>query len=269
MFALREKNRIDLLTIFHRTEVTKHFLTIALPTTSTRKESYLLQTLDSVILGLPDKVGNEVQIVILNADCSKKESNEIRHVRTKFSSLLQNHTLRIIHRADTDITTSNDSYLEWRAKQCLDYAYLMSSCIRSSEYYLHLEDDVICASNYYEKIKAFISKSKDTQWSSIRFCDLGFIGILFKTTDLHKMIALCKAYHDELPVDWLLDAYQLMKLRAGKQALSYSESLFQHIGYHSSLAGKVQKLKADSFQMSFGKRIIYKLINPLTFQKRP
>jgi alpha-1,3-mannosylglycoprotein beta-1,4-N-acetylglucosaminyltransferase C len=248
----------------------KTFLTIGLATTSTRKESYLLKTIESVLSGIPKKALADVRIVILNADRESQETVELLQLKNNYEKLFLNGTLRII-RADSALDPNFDvhnspnqnvkdgAYFSWRSKQCIDYANLFESCAGLSDYYLQIEDDIICTTNYYSKIQEFIFKKQLQPWSAIRFCDIGFIGILFKDEDLKKMAILFRSFYDELPVDWLLDSYQALKNKAGIPALSYSESLFQHVGYHRSLVGEVQELKAETFEMSIWKKLCKKL----------
>ena len=44
-----------------------------------------------------------------------------------------------------------------------------------SEYYVQIEDDVVCAKDFIQKMKNFISKQKKP-WSTLNFSELGFIG---------------------------------------------------------------------------------------------
>ena len=97
------------------------------------------------------------------------------------------------------------------------------------------------------------------QWFVIDFCQLGFIGKLFKTMDLPILIQFFLIFYNDKPVDWLLydiittkvcspdlDKKKCKKERNAMQ-IQYKPSLFQHIGTHSSLKGKVQKLKDKQF----------------------
>jgi len=73
-------------------------------------------------------------------------------------------------------------------------------------------------------------------------------------------------FHKEKPADWLLDHIFYVRLchpeKSPKQCqqtknqyrILYKPSLFQHIGVHSSLKGKVQKLK----EKDFGKQPMHK-----------
>ena len=118
--------------------------------------------------------------------------------------------------------------------------------------------------------------SAKQDWFMINFCQLGFIGKLFRAKDLPTLIKVFLTFYSDKPVDWLLhdiistkvcnpDCRKLFlqSLYSGKDAkptnsceeemnkvrIQYKPSLFQHIGTHSSLNGKIQK----SVDKSFGK----------------
>lgn len=128
-------------------------------------------------------------------------------------------------------------------------------------YYVQLEDDVVSKPNYVGEMMQYINEleKNSNEWFTLKFCRLGFIGQMFKTKDLPHLISFLLIFHQDQPSDWLLD--DLIQVRAcrkdkdakdckkQKDALwrTYPHSLFQHIGYHSSLEGKVQKLKDKSF----------------------
>jgi len=70
--------------------------------------------------------------------------------------------------------------VRWRAKQVVDYAALFAFSAGQSEYYLQLEDDVLCAPGYVSDIRQFIEKHQRTVWAMLEFSELGFIGKLFR-----------------------------------------------------------------------------------------
>ena len=67
-------------------------------------------------------------------------------------------------------------YVQWRAKQNFDYAYLMRYSASLSNYYVQLEDDVITAPAYVTSMRQYIDDQKDA-WTCLEFSELGFIGI--------------------------------------------------------------------------------------------
>ncbi|GFS94525.1 alpha-1,3-mannosyl-glycoprotein 4-beta-N-acetylglucosaminyltransferase B [Trichonephila clavipes] len=84
-------------------------------------------------------------------------------------------------------------------------------------------------------------------------------GKMFKCVDLSKLITFFIIFHNDKPVDWLLDHVVQTKVcrfdkdpkdckkRKDQVWLHFKPSLFQHVGTHSSLKGKVQKLKDKQF----------------------
>lgn len=94
--------------------------------------------------------------------------------------------------------------MRWRTKQNLDYVYLMMYAQSKGAYYLQLEDDVITKPNYVAVMKDFISKQyqQTEQWLMIEFSSLGFIGKLFRTSDLPVMIDFILLFYKDKPVDW-------------------------------------------------------------------
>ena len=63
-------------------------------------------------------------------------------------------------------------------------------------------------------MKGFVSSMKrfalekmaaEKSWFVIEFCSLGFIGKLFKSTDLPWLVQFLLMFYNDKPVDWLLD----------------------------------------------------------------
>ena len=69
--------------------------------------------------------------------------------------------------------------VRWRAKQVADYAALFEFSVGEADYYLQLEDDVKCAAGFVDDIRDFIQKQR-SDWTVLEFCELGFIGKLFR-----------------------------------------------------------------------------------------
>lgn len=87
----------------------------------------------------------------------------------------------------------------------------------------------------------------------------GFIGKMFKSADLSMFAIMFLIFRNDKPVDWILSDFAKTKYcRSDKDPKDcrkqlathwlYSRpSLFQHVGTHSSLKGKVQKLRDKNF----------------------
>ena len=82
---------------------------------------------------------------------------------------------------------------------------------------------------------------------------------MFKTVDLPKFILFFVMFYNDKPVDWLLDHFIQTKVcrfdkdvkdckkRKQKFWIQHKQALFQHVGTHSSLKGKIQKLRIKGF----------------------
>ena len=155
----------------------------------------------------------------------------------------------------------SETRIKWRSKQSLDFAFLMLYSQNRGRYYLHLEDDIITKSGFVTSILDFIKSKNEKDWFMLSFCKLTSIGKVFKTKDLSSLSHFIFNFYDIFPVDWLLYHYinvrfcpphQVNKYECQRKlhsdfVFSRKRSLFQHVGIYSSLKGKVQKLKDDTF----------------------
>jgi len=237
-------------------------LTIGLCTISTRDENYLLTTLDSILTHTDEKDQNEFQIVVFECDLQEEDSLYISEVKKTFAQKIDLGLIQIVKTSKNDYTFLNKNLLKnlgespkwlyWRSKQCLDVSLIMAYCADRSQYYLHLEDDVICTDHFYKKMMNDIKHLTDEEWCAVKFCEIGFIGLLFQNTELNKLSTFIKCFFDEMPIDWLIENhYFSIKSVNRKKCIQISRSLFQHIGYYSSLTGKIQGLQSASFEAIF------------------
>ena len=79
-----------------------------------------------------------------------------------------------------------------------------------------MEDDVVTKPNYMISIEEFVEKQKSTNWLILEFrfakpvifdpffSSLGFIGKLFRSTDLSLFIQYTFMFYKEKPVDWMV-----------------------------------------------------------------
>ena len=100
-------------------------------------------------------------------------------------------------------------------------------------------------------MKSFADSNIPKKWLVIEFCKLGFIGKMFKISDLSLFIEFFIAFYKDKPVDWLLSDVistkvcspemddKACKLSKNKIWIQYPRDLFKHIGSHSSLKGKI------------------------------
>ncbi|KAH9499473.1 Alpha-1,3-mannosyl-glycoprotein 4-beta-N-acetylglucosaminyltransferase B [Bulinus truncatus] len=121
-----------------------------------------------------------------------------------------------------------------------------------------LEDDIQASPGYITGMKRAI-RGNYGNWFLLQFSTLGFIGRLFHSQDVPKVMEFLLMFFASKPCDWLLDdllrvkmcghgdiwAYCIHKIRS--IARSITPSLFQHEGFHSSFSGNINKLKDSHF----------------------
>ncbi|XP_055535433.1 alpha-1,3-mannosyl-glycoprotein 4-beta-N-acetylglucosaminyltransferase B-like [Wyeomyia smithii] len=248
-------------------------IVLGIPTVRRDKQSYLLETLDNLIGNMDDQEQNETMIVIFIGESDIEYVTQVATgICAKFSTFVDSGFIEIIAPAASyypDMTrlrqTLDDSVdrVRWRSKQNLDFAYLMAYTQPKGSFYVQLEDDIITRKGFISIMKNFASnksaEEEHSQWCVLDFCQLGFIGKMFKSGELPWLITYFQMFFNEQPVDWLLYHWidtkvcnigkdpKICKQDISKVWIHYEPSLFQHIGTISSLKGKEQRLKDEKF----------------------
>lgn len=246
------------------------FMVMGIPTVKREKESYLLNTLSSLLFSLTQSHRQELLIIVFVAETDSEYVNSTAEaIKKNFPTDVQSGLLEVVspsphYYPNFSIIKENfgDSKdrVKWRTKQNLDFSYLMRYAQDKGTYYIQLEDDVIAKSGYYNEMKAFTIQEASKEWLFLEFSQLGFIGKMFRTSDLPTITEFFLMFHKDKPVDWLLDHILWVKIcnpekdakhcNEQKALLKqqYKPSLFQHVGLHSSLHGKIQPLKDKAFE---------------------
>lgn len=136
----------------------------------------------------------------------------------------------------------------WRAKQNIDFAYLLLYSQNISDYYIQLEDDVLCASNFTSYIKSEIKQNSIIQphWFMLEFSRLGFIGKLFRSKDLAWVSEILLRLFDSKPGDLMLGT--MIQAKGQLKPIHSEYSLFQHSGKFSSLKNKMMPVIDKHFK---------------------
>ncbi|RWS10779.1 Alpha-1:3-mannosyl-glycoprotein 4-beta-N-acetylglucosaminyltransferase B-like protein, partial [Dinothrombium tinctorium] len=237
-------------------------IVMGLPTVKRPVENYLIVTLQGLLDNLGPEEREEAVIVLFIAeqlfnDHIESGLLEVIAPPASYYPDLSNNSLKL---------TLGDPIerVRWRTKQNLDYAYLMMYCQQKGLFYVQLEDDIITKPNYVRLMKELALKQllQKKDWFILQFSSLGFIGKMIKSVDLPLFISIFIMFRDEQPVDWLLEYTAKMRYCGldydkakcnkilSKHWLTARPPLFQHIGVHSSLKGKVQKLRERNFGKS-------------------
>uniref|UniRef100_A0A7M5WUG0 Uncharacterized protein n=1 Tax=Clytia hemisphaerica TaxID=252671 RepID=A0A7M5WUG0_9CNID len=240
-----------------------------IPTVKRLKKSYLVDTIRSILAGMKLSERSKIVIVVY---IGEKDQSHIKYVTDdivgNFTSEVQQGLVEVIAPPEHYYPDLDDLPLsfgdpkervKWRSKQNLDYSYMMMYAQQKAEYYLQLEDDVIASKGYLQKIEIFMNSQKHKPWFMLEFCRLGFIGKLFHSQQLSNLIEFFLMFYKQKPNDWLLDHYievlvcspekgrKECNAEKKKVRMNSKPSLFQHVGKHSSLKGKVQKLIDRAF----------------------
>lgn len=217
--------------------------------------AYLTRTLQSLVDETSLREKSETVVVIFLADFDTKYNEKVVHNLTgTFMTYINMGFFQIIQAAQEfypPLTGLKRNFkdkperVSWRSKQVIDFAFMFLYGQNISEFYVQLEDDVICAPNFISQIKQYITHQRK-HWAILEFSELGFIGKLFKSADLKKLAQFMMTFYEEQPVDWLIRYYRMAM--AQHQVLLRKPTLFQHIGELSSFdISKPNQLKDRFF----------------------
>lgn len=224
---------------------------IGIPTVCRKNENYLSSTLSSVVNHLRGVKGVSVVVCVCDTRWECRENIKTNLTRTFLPHIKSGliHVIETPGKLYTSLSslkrTFNDSEerVHWRSKQNLDYSYLMQYCANRSDYYLHLEDDVITVPNFIDKIQNYM-ESVNKPWAMLEFSTLGFIGKFFKSNDVEKLASLLRAFYNEQPCDYLIFFY--LKIMLQHDRFFRIPSLFQHKGHFSSMPNLTRNI-TESF----------------------
>ncbi|XP_054879284.1 alpha-1,3-mannosyl-glycoprotein 4-beta-N-acetylglucosaminyltransferase B-like isoform X1 [Poeciliopsis prolifica] len=244
-------------------------MVLGIPTVKREKQSYLVSTLSSLLSGLTSSETQELLIIVFVAETDLQYVESIaRSLAENFPKEVQSGLLEVVSPSQhyyPDFNTLKETFgdskdrVKWRTKQNLDYSFLMLYAQDKGTYYVQLEDDVFAKSGYYSDMKAFATLASSNEWLYLEFSQLGFIGKMFKTRDLPMIAEFFLMFHKDKPIDWLLDHILWVKVCNPEKDNKHCDlqkamlkrrckpSLFQHVGLHSSLPGKLQQLKDKDF----------------------
>ncbi|KAG8504889.1 Alpha-1,3-mannosyl-glycoprotein 4-beta-N-acetylglucosaminyltransferase A, partial [Galemys pyrenaicus] len=239
-------------------------IVMGIPTVKREVRSYLIETLHSLIDNLyPEEKLDCVIVVYIGETDIDYVHGVVANLEKEFSKEIDSGLVEIISPPESyypDLTNLKETFgdskerVRWRTKQNLDYCFLMMYAQEKGIYYIQLEDDIIVKQNYFNTIKNFALQLSSEEWMILEFSQLGFIGKMFQAPDLTLIVEFIFMFYKEKPIDWLLDHILWVKVcnpekdakhcdrQKANLRIRFRPSLFQHVGLHSSLTGKIQKL---------------------------
>jgi len=219
-------------------------LVIGLCTVGTRKKSYLLQTIRSLLRNRSGR--SDIVIAVYHCDLTGSANESVEALKREFGHEIDVGGLKVFrvdnHPDHIGRSDAYSSYDSWRSKQNFDCSEAFRRSQDLGDYYTHVEDDVV-ACPYYD-LYIFKEMLIHPGWGILRMAQGGSIGCTFRQDDLAPMSAILLELLRQKPCDWIIDEYVT---RYNKTVVRPGYSIFQHIGYERSLTGKTQTVVFDNF----------------------
>lgn len=240
-------------------------LVVGIPTVA-RSRDYVGDTVKLLLDRGGPALGDRAHIVVMNAEDPPEAHRAVSVILSEHGEAIARGVLRLTTVPERDLAAPPagrgpaTDVGDWQRKQVLHASALMESCAAMGSHYLHLEDDVVPAPDYLDRVLDFLeAQERVGGWHALGFyssnpvthggaIDLGefwgFIGVLFRTRDLPPLTAELRRRYDEGPIDHLVRRYlheHRFELRA------HVPSLFEHVGFRSSLPTKIQSDRSWRF----------------------
>ncbi|KAM9795482.1 alpha-1,3-mannosyl-glycoprotein 4-beta-N-acetylglucosaminyltransferase B [Neosynchiropus ocellatus] len=244
-------------------------IVMGVPSVKRKVHSYLTDTLMSLMSQLSIAEKDDCIILVLIAEVDQRYTYAVaEQLKRLFPAEIASGLLEVVSPSVhfyPDFSGLKESFgdskerVRWRTKQNLDFCFLMMFAQSRGTFYVQLEDDIVARPNYLSTMKNFALQQPTDDWMILEFSQLGFIGKMFKSADLSLVVHFVLMFFREKPVDWLLDHLMWVKVcnpekdakhcdrQKSNLRIRFKPSLFQHVGTHSSLAGKLQRLQDKDF----------------------
>ncbi|NXS97427.1 MGT4C acetylglucosaminyltransferase, partial [Jacana jacana] len=234
----------------------KKFLAVGLASVRRPRGYYLPATLQSLFRQSTEEELQEMVVVVHLADADPTWNMRVAaDIARKFTRHVLLGRLLLIHTPHEFYLTLEglkrnyndpEDRVKFRSKQNMDYAFLFAFAANLSSYYLMIEDDVWSAKSFLTSIRKALASREGTNWATLEFSKLGYIGKLYRSSDLPRLARFLLLFYQEMPCDWLLSHFRLLLTQ--KDVIRFKPSLFQHMGLYSSFQGTINRLEDDEFQ---------------------
>ena len=236
-------------------------IVIGIPTVKRDTTDYISSTVRSLAKYLNKNETRRCHIVVFAANVQEKSNEETAaFIRKEFAKEVSEGLIEVVKPDFSFYPNLNNLPLlwkdkpdrvKWRSKQCVDYALLFLYCRSLGNYYLQLEDDVSVSQTYFREIINFIRLRHRENWSNLQFGTGGFIGMMFKSSDLARLALFVKMYYWIFPVDILFRHFNDVHLYGNSPKDIYHPPLFKHLGRESSLKGQTRRIGGELKKKSF------------------
>ncbi|XP_043424082.1 alpha-1,3-mannosyl-glycoprotein 4-beta-N-acetylglucosaminyltransferase-like protein MGAT4E [Prionailurus bengalensis] len=217
----------------------KTWLTVGISSVPRPDQSGLLYTLVSLFRASSKIEQKRLTVLVHLAHSDLTGLREtIAHISTLFSPQILSGKLLLIHAPSDAYRTTDDTRKEahsgeFYSKRNRDHAFLMSFAAKLSEYFLLLEDSVLCAPNFITHIHWKVDTMRSDPWVLLEFSNMGFLGKLFHSRDLPLLAHFLLLFYKEKPLDRLIPHFRT--LLAQKNPILCRPFLFYHrFSYYTS-----------------------------------
>ncbi|NXK56302.1 MGT4C acetylglucosaminyltransferase, partial [Chauna torquata] len=234
----------------------KKFLAVGLASVRRPHGYYLPATLQSLFKQSTEEELREMVVVVHLADTDPGWNAQVAvDITRKFAHHILLGRLLLIHAPREFYPTLEglkrnyndpEERVKFRSKQNVDYAFLLAFAANLSSYYLMIEDDVWSAKSFSTAIRKAVASQEGSNWATLEFSKLGYIGKLYRSSDLPRLARFLLLFYQEMPCDWLLVYFRLLLTQ--KDVIRFKPSLFQHMGLYSSFQGTINRLEDDEFE---------------------
>ncbi|XP_058654550.1 alpha-1,3-mannosyl-glycoprotein 4-beta-N-acetylglucosaminyltransferase B-like isoform X4 [Onychostoma macrolepis] len=240
-------------------------LVFGVPTVHRQKQSYLVNTLQSLLYDLSTAERKDIVIVVFVAETNATFVNAVaQSVQTNLPDAVSSGVIEVISPSPhyyPDLSNLKETFgdpkerVRWRTKQNLDYSFLMLYAQSKGAYYVQLEDDIVAKQGFFESMKKYIEQVLSEEWLFLEFSQLGFIGKLFRTSDLPMIVEFFLMFHKDKPIDWLLDHILWVKVCNPEKDLDKdfgNQVLFKsHYNPPAELSSSLEKYQSHTLERAY------------------
>ena len=144
-------------------------LVIGIPTVP-RPRPHLFETIDSILRGIPPGARDRVVLVVYNAAAPPEAHALARALPARHAAEVDAGRLRVLENPDGHAALAGiearcppgerPDYFRWRCKLVLDFSRLVSFASALGDYYLHVEDDMLAAPDFLQKLEGWFDRHR-------------------------------------------------------------------------------------------------------------
>ncbi|KAH8405981.1 hypothetical protein KR215_001371 [Drosophila sulfurigaster] len=237
-------------------------IVLGILTVCRQKMFTLRATLYNLIENMNEQEQNDTLIVVHIGESNEDEVQKIvEQIERSFQQQLNKGLIDIIAPA---ANYYSDMDMSWQSKQNLDLAYLMAYAHAKGVFYVQLVDDIMTRRQFVTSMKRFaliksaLANPFQPSWIVLDFCEVGFIGKLFKATELPYLITYLQLYYNDMNaldvLTHLIEAKMCRQVKKDKlQCQHLKTKLWQR--FNSNLFYHIENISLeDKLKLELGRK---------------